>query len=239
VGDDFDPSNPSSFFEKMKGMPNITDIYGHLKTLFDGKIGSLAKELTEEIAKDMGNIFGEEGSPQPSSTKDIIQNLLKNPEKMTGLIKTVSDKLNTKISSGEISQDELLKEATEIMDKMKGMGDSKQFQEMFKNISKMSGLGGKGKFDMNAFQQKTKQSSAREKLKEKIMKKKAAQLEQAIASASLPPPAVLPNEVVPSNYKVTIGDGIDLNEVSPVQTANIKTQPKSNTNPKKKNKNKH
>jgi hypothetical protein len=239
--DDFDPSNPSSFFEKMKGMPNITDIYGHLKTLFDGKIGSLAKELTEEIAKDMGNIFGEEGSPQPSSTKDIIQNLLKNPEKMTGLIKTVSDKLNTKISSGEISQDELLKEATEIMDKMKGMGDSKQFQEMFKNISKMSGLGGKGKFDMNAFQQKTKQSSAREKLKEKIMKKKAAQLEQAIASASasLPPPAVLPNEVVPSNYKVTIGDGIDLNEVTPVQTANIKTQPKPNTNPKKKNKNKH
>jgi len=236
--DDFDPSNPSSFFEKMKGMPNITDIYGHLKTLFDGKIGSLAKELTEEIAKDMGNIFGEDCETPPSSTKDIIQNLLKNPEKMTDLIKTVSDKLNTKISSGEISQDELLKEATEIMDKMKGMGDSKQFQEMFKNISKMTGLGGKGKFDMNAFQQKTKQSSAREKLKEKIMKKKAAQLEQAIANSNTP--IVSSNTItsteMPNNYKVTIGDGIDLNEVTPIQATKPKT--KSSTNPKKKNKNK-
>lgn len=242
--DDFDPSNPSSFFEKMKGMPNITDIYGHLKTLFDGKIGSLAKELTEEIAKDMGNIFGENDENQPTSTKDIIQNLLKNPEKMTGLIKTVSDKLNNKISSGEISQDELLKEATEIMDKMKGMGDTKQFQEMFKNISKMSGLGGKGKFDMNAFQQKTKQSSAREKLKEKIMKKKASQLEHALANASSNLPDVveknnvLPTEI-PNNYKVTIGDGIDLNEVTPVHTTKPIINSKQNTNPKKKNKNKH
>jgi len=239
--DDFDPSNPSSFFEKMKGMPNITDIYGHLKTLFDGKIGSLAKELTEEIAKDMGNIFGENDENQPTSTKDIIQNLLKNPEKMTGLIKTVSDKLNNKISSGEISQDELLKEATEIMDKMKGMGDTKQFQEMFKNISKMSGLGGKGKFDMNAFQQKTKQSSTREKLKEKMMKKKASQLEHALATASISSTSttteVQPPTEIPTNYKVTIGDGINMNEVTPVQMT--KPNSKQNTNPKKKNKNKH
>lgn len=240
--EEFDPSNPSSFFEKMKGMPNITDIYGHLKTLFDGKIGSLAKELTEEIAKDMGNIFGENDETQPTSTKDIIQNLLKNPEKMTGLIKTVSDKLNNKISSGEISQDELLKEATEIMDKMKGMGDTKQFQEMFKNISKMSGLGGKGKFDMNAFQQKTKQSSAREKLKEKMMKKKASQLEHALVNASIDSsniPNVGSANEIPNNYKVTIGEGINMDEVTPVNTTNPKSNAKQNTNPKKKNKNKH
>lgn len=125
----------------MKGIPDIKDIYGHLKSLFDGKIGSLAKELTEEISKDMENIFGEEGDTQPTSTKEIIEKLMKNPAKMTNLIKTVSNKLDSKISSGEISKDELLKEATELMDKMKDMGDSKDFQEMFKNISKMSGMG--------------------------------------------------------------------------------------------------
>ena len=115
---------------------------------------------------------------------------------------------------------------------------------MFKNISKMSGLGGKGKFDMNAFQQKTKQSSAREKLKEKIMKKKASQLEHALANASSNRPEVvsttnvLPTEI-PNNYKVTIGDGIDLNEVTPVQTTKPSSKSNQNTNPKKKNKNKH
>jgi len=240
--DDCDTSNPSSFFEKMKGMPNIKDIYGHLKTLFEGKIGSLAKELTEEISKDMSNIFGENESNHPTSTKDIIQNLLKNPEKMTELIKTVSNKLNSKISSGEISQDELLKEATEIMDKMKGMGDSKQFQEMFKNISKMSGLGGKAKFDMNAFQQKTKQNSTREKLKEKMLKKKALQLENAIKEnaskntsipnshiSSIPLSNVIPTDN-PNSYKFSIGDGLEPGDVTPVQTS--KTS--SNSNPKKK-----
>jgi hypothetical protein len=233
--------DPSNFFEKMKGLPNVKDIYSHLKSLFDGKIGSLAKELTEEIAKDMGNIFGEDTSNEPTSTKDVIQKLLKNPEKMTELIKTVSEKLNNKISKGEISQDELLKEATEIMNKMKGMGDTKQFQEMFKNISKMSGLGSKAKFDMNAFQQKSKQSSTREKLKEKMLKKRALELEKAISNTKLTelPTVVNTDDTnikctvtdTPNNYKFSIGEGINKDEVTPVQALNQKTS----KNSKKKN----
>ena len=246
--DDQDPFNPSAFFEKMKGIPDIKDIYGHLKSLFDGKIGSLAKELTEEISKDMENIFGEEGDTQPTSTKEIIEKLMKNPAKMTNLIKTVSNKLDSKISSGEISKDELLKEATELMEKMKDMGDSKDFQEMFKNISKMSGMGGnKAKFDMNAFEQKTKHSSAREKLKEKMLKKRAMQIENAMANqASQSPspsqshsPSSLVNECIaqntpggsssssvkytltdtnkPNNYKFSIDGGVGENEFTPVQ----------------------
>lgn len=238
---DQDPFNPSAFFEKMKGIPDIKDIYGHLKTLFDGKIGSLAKELTDEISKDMENIFGEEGDTQPTSTKEIIEKLMKNPAKMTNLIKTVSNKLDSKISSGEISKDELLKEATELMEKMKDMGDSKDFQEMFKNISKMSGMGGMGgnksKFDMNAFQQKTKHSSAREKLKEKMLKKRAMQIENAMAN----PPSTLINECIahnasassstvkytltdtnkPNNYKFSIDGGLGENEFTPVEGGNM------------------
>lgn len=238
--EDAKQEDSSNFFEKLKGLPNVKDLYGHLKTLFDGKIGSLAKELTEEIANDMGNIFGENTSNEPASTKDIIQKLLKNPEKMTELIKNVSEKLNNKISKGEISQDELLKEATEIMSKMKGMGDSKQFQEMFKNISKMSGLGSKAKFDMNAFQQKSKQTSSREKLKEKMLKKRALQLEKEISnskssSSSPSTPVINTNTVTDpnikytaiddsNNYKFSIGDGVDKNEVTPVQSSNKKNK---------------
>ena len=232
--EDDDESDPTSFFKKMKGMPNIKDIYGHLKTLFEGKIGSLAKELTEEIAHDMENLFGEEsGEGAPTSTKDIIQNLLKNPEKMTGLIKTVSEKLNNKISTGEISQDELLKEATEIMNKMKGMGDSKQFQDMFKNISKMSGLGGQGaKFDMNAFQQKSNLSSTRDKLKEKMLKKRTAQVESALAAAAAAPPVpeCRLSEESPNNFKFSIGGGVGENEVTPIAAPSSS----KSKNPKKK-----
>lgn len=260
--DSFDPSNPSSFFEKMKGMPNIKDIYGHLKTLFDGKIGSLAKELTEEISKDMENIFNADlknGENPSVSTQDVIQNLLKNPEKMTNLIKTVNDKLNKKISDGEITQDELLSEASEIMNKMKDMGDSKQFKEMFKSISKMSGLGSNAKFDMNAFDQKTKQNSTREKLKSKMLKKRTAQLESMMAAAAQASsvmssttdilsslgdqlntmsfdngstePAYSISEESHNNYKFSIGNGLSENEVTPIN-------PPASTNPKKKKKKK-
>jgi hypothetical protein len=237
------------FFEKMggmggmggiPGMPNIKDLYGHLKTLFDGKIGSLAKELSEEISGDMGQLFGENGTDQPTTTKEIIQNLLKNPEKMTGLIKTVSDKLNTKISNGEISQDELMKEATDILGKMKGMGDGKQFQEMFKNISKMAGLGGKNKFDMNAFQQMSKQSTTREKMKERMLKKKAMELAKQASAMGTPVAPVTPATVdnikitptnIPNNYKFSIDGGLDESEITPVPSS-------SSSNKKKKNKNK-
>lgn len=225
-------------FPGVPGMPNINDLYGHLKTLFDGKIGSLAKELTEEISKDMEKIFGDENDEnQPTTTSDIIQNLLKNPEKMNGLIKTVSEKLNNKIANGEISQDELMKEATEILDKMKGMGDSKQFEEMFKNISKMAGMGSGAKFNSNAFQQMSKKSSMREKMKEKLMKKKAAEISEKAA--------IIPTET-PNHYKFSIGEGLNNEELTPVSipisaaaaaTPTV-TPSTASKNKKKKNKNK-
>ena len=236
-------NEPSGLFEKLKGMPNINDLYGHLKTLFDGKIGSLAKELTEEIAGDMEKIFGsEEGKEQPTSTKEIIQNLLKNPEKMTSLIKTVSEKLNNKISKGEVSQDELMKEATDILGKMKDMGDMKQFQDMFKNISKMAGLGGKGKVDMNAFQQMTKQSSTREKLKERMLKKKALILQKELEMQKNQKnidvqPELIPTDI-PNNFKFKI-DGEEINDndfsiINPLVEPNNKSTIQKQSNPKKK-----
>jgi hypothetical protein len=45
------------------------------------------------------------------------------------------------MKSGDISQDELMKEATEWMGKMKGMGGNEEFGDLFKNLAKnMGGL---------------------------------------------------------------------------------------------------
>jgi hypothetical protein len=185
-----DDGNPfSSFFSKKK-MPDIKEIYDHLSTLFNGKIGGLAKELAEEISKDMNDMFGSENENGESikNSKDVIQQLLKNPEKMTNIIKNINDKLQTKIKSGEVSQEELMKEATDILGKMKNMGDMKEFKQMFKTFSKMSGMGGGSSkninFDFNALENMTKKSSLREKMKKKLMDKQLAAAATATASAA-------------------------------------------------------
>ena len=122
-------------------LPNVDDIFGHLKGLFDGKIGSLAKSLAEEISGDLSEIFGSDEIGEIRSTKDVIGKLMKNPAKISGLLKTINERLQSKISSGEISQEEMMKEATDIMAKMKGTGDV-NFEELFKNMTKMGGMGG-------------------------------------------------------------------------------------------------
>ena len=95
---------------------------------------------------------------------------------------------------------------------------------------------------MNAFEQKTKHSSAREKLKEKMLKKRAMQIENAMANQSqsrsqsqttshssnvneciaqtAPGGSVkytLTDTNKPNNYKFSIDGGVGENEFTPVQ----------------------
>ena len=116
-------------------IPNVEDVFGHLKGLFDGKIGTLVKELAEEISGDLADVLGKDNINDVRSTKDVIEKLMKNPKKVTDLFKTINDKLQGKLQSGEISQEELLKEVSEIMAKMKGGKDDFDFQEILKNMS--------------------------------------------------------------------------------------------------------
>jgi len=176
-------SNPFNK-DKMGGMPNIAELHGHIKSMFDGKIGTLAKELAEEISQDMQDILGEDGD-DIKSTADVLKTMMKNPNKIKGLIKTVGDKLNQKISSGEISQEELMKEAGELIGKMKDMGGTgADFQSMFKDMAKNMGVNipKNAKVDVNAMDRMTKESSMRERLKSRLMAKKTKEAE-AIAAA--------------------------------------------------------
>jgi hypothetical protein len=120
--------------------------------------------------------------------------MLKNPKKIMDLMKTVSGKLDSKMKSGEISKDEIMKEASEWMSKMKDMGGSDQFNEIFKNITKnMGGMGGMGglggleglgglgnlgknmRFDTNAYERMTKQESMKQRMRNKLAKRKEQQ----------------------------------------------------------------
>jgi hypothetical protein len=157
------------------GMPNMENIQDHLKTLFDGKIGKLAKEMADEISDEFSDLVGED-IKDATSTQDVIKKLMKNPKKIMDLMKKVSGKLDSKMKSGEISRDELMKEAGDLMSKMKEMGGQDQFAEMFKKmVSGMGGLGKNMKVDTNALDRMTKQASTRERIKSKLEQKKIIQ----------------------------------------------------------------
>lgn len=152
------------------GMPKVDDIHEHLKGIFDGKIGKLAKELAEEISGDFADIVGD--GDEGATTQDVIKKMMKNPKKMMDLVKTVSNKLTSKMDSGEITKEEIMKEAGGIMAKMKEMGGGDKLQEMLKKFA--GNMGKNARIDMNALDRMTKQEENKERIKKKLEQRKAA-----------------------------------------------------------------
>ena len=178
-----------SFADKMPNMdasagdiPNANDIHDHLKGLFDGKIGSLAKELAEEISQDVEHLFGEEdglGNMDPANAGDLLKKLMQNPKKIMTLMKTISGKLQTKMKSGDISEEEIMREAGELMGKMKNMKGMGAMNDMFKDLAKgMGGKGGKAGINMGALQRMQKQMEMKERMRTKMEEKATKHIER-------------------------------------------------------------
>jgi hypothetical protein len=151
-------------------MPDADDLHNHIKSLFDGKIGTLAKELAEEMSGDVMSMFDD--GTEAKDTTDVLKKMMKNPKKIMDLVKKIGIKLDDKMKSGSISQAELMKEAGEMMTKMKGMGNGKEFQDMMKGM--MKGMGGKGAFDMNKMNSMMGQNATKERMRAKMEQRKAA-----------------------------------------------------------------
>jgi hypothetical protein len=139
-----------------------------LKGIFDGKIGKLAKELADEISGDFNDLVGD-ATEGEGTTQDVLKNLMKNPKKMMGLVKKVGDRLTQKMDSGEISKDEIMKEAGDIMAKMKEMGGgAEKLNDLFKQFA------GKGmRVDTNAMDRMTKKEEIKERMRKKMEANKA------------------------------------------------------------------
>ena len=163
----FENSETSEDGEKINldNLPNPEDIHSHVTGMMDGKLGSLAREIAEETAKDLN--MDMEGA---ENVGDVFKKLFKNPGKLMGLVQNVGGKLDEKIKSGEINESELLQEAAEIVQKMKdipGMGDMKDL------LSKMGMPGGgkNSKINMGAFQSHMDKQMKMAKMKERMKKK--------------------------------------------------------------------
>lgn len=188
----------------MEDMPKANDLHEHITGMLDGKLGKLAKEIAEETAEsiniDMENV---------TDMKDVLNNLIKNPTKLMGLVKNVGDKLDNKIKSGDIKESELIAEATEIINKMKNMPGMVDIQSMLSKmgLSGLGGLGGmgglSGKVDTNAMEEQLKRNLKTAQTKERMKAKadanklaKEKEKEQAQAQQISQEPAISEEEII-------------------------------------------
>ena len=153
-------------------LPNAEQINEHITGMLDGKIGQLAREIAEETAANLNMDL--DGA---TDMKDVFNSLVKNPTKLMGLIKTVGNKLDTKLKSGELKESEMIQEATEIMNKMKNMPGMGNIQSMLSKMG-MSGLGDLaglgGKVNTGAMEAQLNQRMKMAKTKERIKAKAQA-----------------------------------------------------------------
>jgi len=156
-------------------VPDASSIHEHLSGILNGKIGKLAKEIAEETAADLNLDMENE-----TSMKGVFQQLLKNPGKLSGIIKTVGTKLDSKLKSGELKESEIMQEASELMSKMKNMPGMNNLASMLSKMGmNMPGGGGGGsKVNFGAMQSQLnknmKQAQMRERLLKKVQEKQAA-----------------------------------------------------------------
>ena len=132
--------------------PDPDAIHEQIKGLMTGKLGDLAKEIAEDTV---------------GSTPEQMQEMLKDPTKLFGLVGKVGDTIDKKIKSGELKESELLEEATAMLQKMKDMPGMGGFEAMFQKFA------GKGKMDMPGMEAKMAQNMKQAKTKERLQRKLA------------------------------------------------------------------
>jgi hypothetical protein len=120
--------------------PNPEDIHNHLSKFFNGKLGNLAKELADDTLSGLDINF-ENGETDMNT---IMQSFLKNPAKLMNMVSSISEKLESKIKTGELDQAELMTEANSFMDNMKNIPGLENFnvQDILSKLG--MGIGGAG-----------------------------------------------------------------------------------------------
>jgi len=180
----FDVSGIEQQFSDMSGvdlndLPDPEELHQHITGLLDGNLGKLAQEIAEETAEEL-NIDMKDAT----SVGDVFQSLFKNPGKLMNMVKKVGSKLDAKLKSGELKESELMKEASELMTKMKSMPGMENMNSM---LGKMGiPLGKNANVNMNAFQSHMKTNIRKATQKERMLKKlEERRAARAVAEAQL------------------------------------------------------
>ena len=161
-------------------LPNPESVHEHLNGLLDGKLGKLAAEIAEETAKDFEMDLNEDGD-----VGDMFKKLFKNPGKLMGLVNNISSKLDAKMKSGDIKESDLMKEAGDLMSKMKNMPGMPNIEELMKNMNVPKNKQGMMK---QQFNQNMRTSGTKARLQKKLEEKRkaeAAAMQELIAATQV------------------------------------------------------
>jgi hypothetical protein len=140
------------FFTSTEDLPNPDEMHEKIKGFMTGKLGDLAKEIADDTV---------------GTTPEQMQEMLKDPSKLFGLVGKVGETIDRKIKSGDLKESELLEEATAMLQKMKDMPGMGGFEAMFQKFA------GKGKVDLNGMSAKMAQNMKQAKTKERLQRKLA------------------------------------------------------------------
>ena len=151
-------------------LPNPESVHEHLNGLLDGKLGKLAAEIAEETAQDFEMDLNEDGD-----VGDMFKKLFKNPGKLMGLVNNISTKLDAKMKSGDIKESELMKEAGDLMSKMKNMPGMPDIEELMKSMNVPKNKKGMVKHQLN---QNMRLTGTKARLQRKLEERRQAQAQQ-------------------------------------------------------------
>lgn len=216
----------------LDNLPNPEDVQNHINGMLDGKLGALAREIAEETAGEL-NIDMEDAT----NVNDVFKKMFNNPGKLMSMVKNIGNKLESKLQSGDINESELIKEASDMMSKMKNMPGMKNINNMLSQFGLPTGKN--SKMNMGAFQQQMnknlKASQQRERMLQRMEERKKQR--EAMANNSYNN-NINTNNIIQTGeneFVFTTGDKMEKStKQSAVKNKNIKKK----HNKKKKNKNK-
>lgn len=117
------------FSKEDSKLPDANDMHEHISKVLKGKLGMLAKDIADKVVKDF-----EMDIDNPESVNDVFQTLIKNPNKLMKLVKSVGNELDERLKSGDIKESELMEEANDIVKNMKNMPGMNNIQNMLKKL---------------------------------------------------------------------------------------------------------
>lgn len=145
---------------KKDAIPNVDDLHKNIESMLDGKLGSLAKEIANDVVEDLDILDDNVKNPD-----EVFKKLFANPGKLMNLVKTVGSKLDDKMKTGDIKENDILDEASNLMKTMDSMPGFNNMKDLFSKFNPQQ----KGMH--NQFNQKMKSNDIKQKLKNKQEKK--------------------------------------------------------------------
>jgi len=215
-GNDFNfPTDGSNNINLEDILPDADELHSHISQLMDGKIGRLATEIAEETAKEL-----DVDLENMDNADDMFKKVFQNPKKLMKIVQKIGGKIDAKMKSGELNQDELVSEAGEMMDKFKNMPGMEDIMKKMgggdieKMMAQMGGKGGmaemlkqmtgnkNAQFNKGAFTKHMNSNNTRQRLLKKLEEKRNAQIAQSIREKINADKEIKTNSEEPANIIV-------------------------------------